>query len=63
MSAILNSSVPAWVCIPFVGLLLCIAVMPLLAGEWWENHQPLVVGIWVGIDAEEYYDIKAVNKE
>lgn len=49
MSAILNSSVPAWVCIPFVGLLLCIAVMPLLAGEWWENHQPLVVGIWVGI--------------
>ncbi len=33
-------------CIPFIGILLCIAVMPLVKGEWWESHQPLVVGFW-----------------
>ena len=26
-------------CIPFAGLLLCIAVMPLVKPEWWEKHQ------------------------
>lgn len=34
-------------CIPFAGLLLSIAVMPLIKGEWWESHQPLVVGFWI----------------
>lgn len=34
-------------CIPFAGLLLSIAVMPLIKGEWWESHQPLVVGVWI----------------
>lgn len=34
-------------CIPFAGLLLSIAVMPLIKGEWWEAHQPLVVGFWI----------------
>ena len=38
-----ESGVPLWLCIPFAGLLLCIAVMPLVKGEWWEAHQPLVV--------------------
>ena len=27
-------SVPIWMCIPFAGLLLCIAVLQLVAGEW-----------------------------
>lgn len=39
--------VPLWLCIPFAGLLLCIAVMPLVKGEWWEAHQPLVVALWI----------------
>ena len=39
--------VPVWLCIPFAGLLLCIAVMPLLRAEWWETHQPLVVFMWI----------------
>ena len=39
-------SVPIWMCIPFAGLLLCIAVLPLVAGEWWEKHQPLAVAGW-----------------
>ena len=34
-------------CIPFAGLLLSIAVMPLIKAEWWEAHQPLVVGFWI----------------
>lgn len=34
-------------CIPFAGLLLSIAIMPLIKGEWWESHQPLVVGFWI----------------
>lgn len=35
-----------WLCIPFAGLLFCIAVLPLVKGEWWESHQPLVVAGW-----------------
>ena len=30
---------PLWLCIPFAGLLLCIAVLPLVKAEWWEAHQ------------------------
>lgn len=42
-----ESGVPLWLSIPFAGLLLCIAVMPLVKGEWWEAHQPLVVVLWI----------------
>ena len=42
-----TASVPIWLCIPFAGLLLCIAVMPLVKGEWWEKHQPIVVLMWI----------------
>ncbi|MDO5417905.1 MAG: sodium:proton antiporter [Lachnospiraceae bacterium] len=40
------AAAPLWLCIPFAGLLLCIAVLPLVKAEWWEEHQPLVVGLW-----------------
>ena len=39
-------STPLWLCIPFAGLLFCIAVLPLVKGEWWEANQPLVVAGW-----------------
>ena len=42
-----GTSVPLWLCIPFAGLLLCIALMPILKAEWWESHQPLVVAFWI----------------
>ena len=42
-----KAGVPIWLCIPFAGLLLCIAIMPLVKGEWWEAHQPLVVALWI----------------
>lgn len=37
------SAIPIWLCIPFAGLLLSIAVMPLFKPDWWEKHQPLAV--------------------
>ncbi|MDE6957025.1 MAG: sodium:proton antiporter, partial [Lachnospiraceae bacterium] len=40
------ASVPLWMCIPFGGLLLCIAVLPLIKGEWWEKYQPVIVAVW-----------------
>lgn len=33
-------------CIPFAGLLLCIARLPLVKAEWWEAHQPHAVVFW-----------------
>lgn len=38
---------PIWV-IPFAGMLLCIAVLPMVAHHWWEEHrnQFLVSGMW-----------------
>ena len=33
-------------CIPFAGLLLCIAILPLVKAEWWEEHQPHAVALW-----------------
>lgn len=41
-----SASVPIWLCIPFAGLLLCIAVLPLLKPVWWEEHQPHAVIFW-----------------
>jgi Na+/H+ antiporter NhaD/arsenite permease-like protein len=37
---------PLWLCIPFAGLLLCIAVFPLVKAEWWEAHRPHAVIFW-----------------
>ena len=42
----LGQSLPLWSCIPFVGMLLCIAVLPLVREEWWEHHKPVVVLFW-----------------
>lgn len=42
----LSGAVPLWMCIPFAGLLLCIAILPLIKPVWWEEHQPLAVGFW-----------------
>ena len=31
-------NIPLWLCIPFAGLLLCIAIFPLVKGEWWDKN-------------------------
>ena len=38
--------VPVWMCIPFAGMLLCIAVLPVVKAHWWEEHQPIVAALW-----------------
>ncbi|MDD3350085.1 MAG: sodium:proton antiporter, partial [Eubacteriales bacterium] len=37
---------PIWSIIPFVGMLLSIAIIPLINGEWWEERKPFVVAGW-----------------
>lgn len=32
--------------IPFVGVLLSIAIMPLIAGEWWEKKKQYMIAMW-----------------
>lgn len=44
-----TGAVPLWLCIPFAGLLLSIAAFPLVRPVWWEEHQPIVVAIWVAL--------------
>ena len=41
-----SEMIPLWLCIPFAGLLLCIAVLPLIKPHWWEEHQPHAVAFW-----------------
>ena len=38
-----TGGVPLWLCIPFVCLLLCIAVFPLILPEWWEKNKQYIV--------------------
>lgn len=42
----LGQTLPIWSIIPFVGMLLSIAIFPLAKGEWWERHQLLVSLAW-----------------
>lgn len=40
---------PLWSCIPFAGMLLSIALFPLLAGDFWHQHFAKVSFFWAGI--------------
>ncbi|WP_419821808.1 sodium:proton antiporter [Anoxybacterium hadale] len=42
----LGESLPIWSVLPFVGMLLSIAVFPLVKPEWWEHHMLKVVIFW-----------------
>ncbi len=59
----LGHELSPWMVAPFVGLLLCIAVLPLAAGEWFENNRnkalvaaafgvPVVVALALGYGPE-----------
>ena len=39
-------NIPLWLCIPFAGLLLCIAIFPLIKGEWWDKNKGWAVLLW-----------------
>ncbi|HEX04004.1 MAG TPA: hypothetical protein ENH10_02470, partial [Bacteroidetes bacterium] len=42
----LGAQLPLWSAIPFVGILLCIALLPLFAPIWWHHHFPKVSAFW-----------------
>ncbi|HPS79126.1 MAG TPA: sodium:proton antiporter [Thermoanaerobaculaceae bacterium] len=42
----LGSTLPAWSALPFVGILLSIALFPLLAPHFWHRHYPKVSLAW-----------------
>ncbi len=42
----LGASLPLWAIIPFVGILLSIAVFPLVAPEFWHHHFPKISAAW-----------------
>ncbi|WP_194611601.1 sodium:proton antiporter [Clostridium vitabionis] len=39
-------TIPGWLCIPFVGLLLSVALFPILKPDWWDKHEPHAVIFW-----------------
>ncbi|MDO9170843.1 MAG: sodium:proton antiporter, partial [bacterium] len=42
----LGTRLPLWSALPFVGILLSIAVFPLLAPHFWHRHFPKVAAFW-----------------
>jgi Na+/H+ antiporter NhaD/arsenite permease-like protein len=42
----LGASLPVWSALPFVGLLLSVALLPLLAAGFWRRRYPIVVAAW-----------------
>jgi len=42
----IGNSLPIWSIIPFVGMLLSIAIFPLVKPEWWEENQLWVALFW-----------------
>ena len=42
----LGNTLPIWSCIPFAGMLLSIAILPLIKESWWEKRKPWVVAFW-----------------
>ncbi|MCS7182073.1 MAG: sodium:proton antiporter [Thermoanaerobaculum sp.] len=42
----LGTQLPAWSALPFAGILLSIALFPLLAPRFWHHHYPKVAAFW-----------------
>lgn len=42
----IGNLLPVWSIAPFVGMLLSIAIFPLVKPEWWERHQLHVAAFW-----------------
>ena len=45
----LGQLLPLWSVIPFAGMLLSIAIFPLVRGEWWESHELHVAAFWAAV--------------
>ena len=42
----IGKELPLWTILPFVGILLSIAVLPLIAGHFWHAHFPKISAAW-----------------
>ncbi|HZE95516.1 MAG TPA: sodium:proton antiporter [Planctomycetota bacterium] len=50
-----GASMPVWSVLPFLGLLLSIAVIPLVREHWWhENHHKAIVSLLFGVPVAVY---------
>ncbi|TAL39446.1 MAG: sodium:proton antiporter [Spirochaetes bacterium] len=61
----LGSMLPLWSVIPFIGILLSIALFPLLAPHFWERHFAKVSAFWALIFAAPFlaaYGLPALDK-
>ncbi len=61
----LGSELPLWSAIPFVGILLSIAVFPLIAPRFWHHHFPKVTAAWALIFAVPFlvvYSTQAIHE-
>jgi len=47
----LGEKLPLWSAIPFVGILLSIALFPLLAPSFWHHHFPKISALWAALFA------------
>jgi Na+/H+ antiporter NhaD/arsenite permease-like protein len=47
----LGERLPLWTCLPFAGILLSIALFPLVRPKWWHHHFPKVSAAWAVIFA------------
>ena len=45
----LGQLLPFWSIVPFAGMLLSIAIFPLVKGEWWESHELHVALFWAAL--------------
>ena len=43
---LVSATLPVWSIIPFAGMLLSIAIVPLVRPEWWEKHMLGVAFAW-----------------
>ena len=48
-------------CIPFAGMLLSIAIVPLINSEWWDKYKPLVVIFWIVLTVIPFATIKGMS--
>ncbi|MBD3169673.1 MAG: sodium:proton antiporter [candidate division Zixibacteria bacterium] len=61
----IGSELPLWSIIPFVGILLSIAILPLLAPVFWEHHFPKISFAWALVFAIPFlffYRVDAIHE-
>lgn len=51
----LGEILPLWSTIPFVGILMSIALFPLFAPRWWHHHFPKVSALWALLFAVPFF--------